>query len=404
MRICMLLYNFYEEDIRVIRYAEALAQRGDTVDIITLKKEGQPYRTEFRGVNVYHIQRRIPNESGKLSYLLKLLKFLFTSAFVLTIKHLRQRYDLVHVHSIPDFEVFAALFAKALGARIILDIHDIVPEFYANKFKTSRRSLIFKLLVATERVSIAFSDHVIISNDIWKEALVSRSVKEEKCTAMVNYFDPSIFYRRPRKRNDNKFIMLYPGSLNWHQGLDIAVRAFQHIAPQAPDAEFHIYGQGGAKPELEALIVELGLGNRVFLKESVSIEEIAEIMANVDLGVVPKRNDSFGGEAFSTKVFEFMALGVPVLVSRTKIDSYYFSQDAVRFFNPGDDRDLAEAMLELIRDKGLRQRLVRNSLRFVEQYNWYRRKEEYLALVDRLTGRLPSEAVPVEEKVARTAS
>ena len=82
-----------------------------------------------------------------------------------------------------------------------------------------------------------------------------------------------------------------------------------------------------------------------------------ELMANADLGVVPKRADGFGNEAHSTEIMEFMSQGVPVIASRTKIDTYHFDDSVVRFFLSGDVRGLADAMVELIRSKDLRDSL-----------------------------------------------
>ena len=163
-------------------------------------------------------------------------------------------YDVVHVHSVPDFEVFAALIPKLQGAGIILDIHDIVPEFYASKFSNGKDSFFFKALIKIEQFSIKFSDHVIISNHLWHKTLTIRSVDESKCTTIMNYPDEAIFYKRPRTRDDEKFIMIYPGSLGWHQGLDIAIKAFAKIKDHAPEAEFHIYGSGTETNNLEKLI------------------------------------------------------------------------------------------------------------------------------------------------------
>ena len=368
-----------------MRYAEALVKRGDSVDVIALGKEGTPRYEEIRGVKVYRIQKRMIDEKGKISYLLKLIAFLFNSLIFLTNRHLKNPYDLIHVHSVPDFEVFATIFPKLQGAKIILDIHDIVPEFYASKFKEKERSILFKALVMLERISSKYADHVIISNHLWEKTILSRSVERDKCTVLMNYPDESIFYRRPRDRNDDKFVMIYPGTLGWHQGLDIAIHAFAAIKDQAPEAEFHIYGRGREKKNLERLIVELGLENRVFVKEPVPIEQIARIMANADLGIIPKRNDPFGGEAFSTKIFEFMSMGVPVIVSETKIDKFYFNDSVLKFFNPDDANDLAQCMLSLRNDKALRDRLRENAQSFVEKYNWEKRKQEYLDLVDSLT-------------------
>jgi glycosyltransferase involved in cell wall biosynthesis len=384
MRVCMLGYTFYDFDNRVRRYSETLIKRGDQVDVIALKRQGQCPSEIVQGVKVFRIQERVKNETNNLTYLFRLLIFLLKSFVFLSYKHWKKPYDLIHVHSVPDFEVFAALIPKVLGAKIILDIHDIVPEFYESKFGSNKKSLIFKSLVFVEKVSISFSDHVIISNHIWYDTLISRSVNESKCTTIMNYPDNSKFYKRDKIRNEKKFKILYPGTINWHQGLDIAVKAFALIKDQAPHAEFQIYGGGPAQKELIFLINKLGLENRVFLKDSVPISEIADIMANSNLGVIPKRNDCFGGEAFSTKTLEFMSLGVPIIVSKTKIDQYYFDESIVKFFEPENEKDLAEAMLLLINNKEMRNKLVQNALRFIKKNNWDVKKNIYLDLVDSL--------------------
>ena len=125
--ICMLAYTFYETDNRVIRYAESLAKRGDRVDVISLCQGGQPFYEKINGVHVYRIQRRVLDETKKRGYLKKLIKFLVKSAIYVTRRHFRCKYDLIHIHSVPDFEVFAALIPKIMGTKLILDIHDIVP-------------------------------------------------------------------------------------------------------------------------------------------------------------------------------------------------------------------------------------------------------------------------------------
>lgn len=382
--ICMLAYAFYESDNRIMRYADALAQRGDIVDVIALRGGNLPKYEKIKNVNVYRIQKRMINEKSKITYLFKLILFLLSSAIFITKKHLQYPYDAVHVHSVPDFEVYAAVLPKLQGAGIILDIHDIVPEFYASKFSGGNGSFFFKALVKLEQLSIKFSNHVIISNHLWYKTLTSRSVDESKCTTVMNYPDEAIFYQRPRTRQDNKFIMIYPGTLGWHQGLDIAIKAFAKIKDQAPQAEFHIYGRGTEKDNLAKLIVELHLEERVFLKNQMPIEKIAEIMANADLGVIPKKNDPFGGEAFSTKILEFMSLGIPVIVSKTKIDNYYFNESVVQFFEPDNEDDLSKCILTLIESEQLRNHLKENALQFIEDFKWSTKKDEYFNLVDSL--------------------
>lgn len=382
----MLAYTFYEGDNRVRRYAETLARQGYQVDAVTLRRERQPRYESLIGIRICRIQKRIRDEKSSLSYLYRLVKFFINSALFISKQHLQRRYDLIHVHSVPDFEVFATFSAKMMGAKIILDIHDIVPEFYASKFNVSRESPTFKALVSIEKASIAFSDHVIIANHIWEKTLVSRSVKKDKCTTMLNYPDPSIFYKRPKVRKEDKFIIIYPGTINWHQGIDIAVKAFAQIKDENPEAELHIYGDGPMRLVVQHLIADLNLQDRVFLKGTLTLDQIAVVMADADLGVVPKRDDSFGGDAFSTKILEFMALGVPVVVAATRIDRYYFNDGIVRFFEPEDVRNLAMNMEELIRNKDLREFLASNAMAFVSDFTWDKKEKDYLSLVDRLVG------------------
>ncbi|HWX39260.1 MAG TPA: glycosyltransferase family 4 protein [Candidatus Sulfotelmatobacter sp.] len=387
MKVCMVAYSFYEKDNRVRRYAETLAKRGDRVDVLSLRGEGQPAVETVDGVRVYRIQRRVVSEKGKFSYLAKILLFFFRSLGFLSWKHLQEHYDLVHVHSIPDFEVFAAIVPKLTGAKIILDLHDLVPEFYLSKFNKSARSPMFRILVGVERLSTSFADHVIAANHIWLQRLYERSVRREDCTVILNYPDTDIFRFRGRTRNDGKFIIAYPGSLNYHQGVDIAVRAFGLIAGKVPQAEFHIYGSGEQFDILAALIDKLKLQDRVMLKGTRNLEEIARIMENCDLGVVAKRSDCFGNEAFSTKIFEFMSLDVPVIVPNTTIDSYYFNDSVVRFFQANDDKSLAEAMLEMIQNSPAREEIVRNAHEFIQAYTWEKNRNVYLNLVDALVAR-----------------
>lgn len=385
MNVCMVAYTYYDGDNRVMRYAETLAARGDQVDVIAIRRSDTESDGVVNGVNVLKIQSRIRNEKGRGSYVLRLLTFLFRATWIVARRHHRVHYDLIHVHSVPDFLVMAAWLPRLTGAKVILDIHDILPEFYASKFKTTSHSFAFKLLVMVERMSARIAHHVIIANDLWRKKLVTRSVPEDKCTTILNYPDRSIFRRNGRTRNDGRFLILYPGSLGRHQGVDIAIRAFAKIQDQVPQAEFHVYGEGPTRPQLIDLVTRLGLDSRVFMHESLPLRKIARIMENADLGIVPKHGDSFGGEAFSTKTLEFMSLGVPLIVAATAVDKYYFNDSLVKFFRCGDEDDLAAAILQLVRDSRLRQQLSRNGLAFAKLHDWESNKGKYLELVSALT-------------------
>jgi glycosyltransferase involved in cell wall biosynthesis len=381
----MLGYAFYESDNRIRRYAEALVKRGDQVDAIVLRRQGQPAFEVIEGVNVYRIQRRVRNERKPASFLAKMLLFLTRSAWMLARRSLSKQYDVIHVHSVPDFQVLATLVPKALGARVILDIHDIVPEFYKSKFGIEEDSLVFRVLVLIERLSAAYSDHVIISNDIWFTRLTQRSVKPEKCTTIINYPDISIFSSRPRAANNSQeFVLCYPGTLNWHQGVDLAIEAVGQLQNALPRVKFLILGEGPDRDKLATMIRHLGLQDRVAMVGPVPLEKVAETMSGADLGIVPKRNDNFGDEAFSTKIMEFMAMGIPVVVSRTRIDQHYFNDGLVQFFEPGNSCDLATKILALAQGPARCEELRERTKNFIQENNWDVKRLEYFRIVDRL--------------------
>lgn len=388
-RVCMVTHSFYESDNRVIRYAEALARRGDSVEVFALRRNPETPKEEvISGVRVFRIQDRFgKGQKSRSSFLLPVLRFLITSSWWVMRRHRVQSYDLVHAHNIPDFLVFAAWYPKLLGAKVILDIHDIVPEFFASKFGSSQSSKLVRGLRLVEKISAGFADHVIISNHLWLDKYIGRSARREKCSVFINHVDSRVFRPRSRADNTGNPIILFPGGLEWHQGLDIGIRALQKLRCRIPDVEFHIYGDGIMKPELEQLAKDLGLDGSVKFFNPLRLQEIADVMATADLGVVPKRANSFGNEAYSTKIMEFMSVGVPAVVSSTKIDRYYFDDSVVRFFESGNADALAEAMYEILKNPQMRGDMVERASKYASLNSWENRKRDYLQLVDSLCTR-----------------
>jgi glycosyltransferase involved in cell wall biosynthesis len=390
LKICMLAYSFYETDARIKQYATALVERGDSVDVIALRQGGQPTHSVLNGVNVFRIQTRRINERGPLTYLFRIMRFLLFSATFIARRHLSQPYQLIHVHSVPDFLAFAAIIPKLLGTPVILDIHDVLPEFYASKFRVAHGSFLFRCLVLVERLSIAFVDHAIVANHLWCERVADRCGMPQKCSPIRNYPARGLFSPNIRARGNGKFLITYPGSLNWHQGVDVAIAAFAKIKDQMPDAEFHIYGEGPAKESLIRLASSLGVSDRVLFHGLLPTEQIVQVMADTDLAVEPKRAGSqFGNEALSMKIFEFMAVGVPIVVSRTRIHQYYYSDALVKYYDNDDEAELAANIVLLRNNLELRRRQVANALKYVDAHSWDIEKYQYLGIVDSLVAKEP---------------
>jgi len=196
LRACFLYYQAFHS--LAYREAMALKEVGFDVNIVCLRsaREEKTYE-DFNGLKIFRIQVRSAAEKNPITYFFRLMLFFVKSVFLVSYLQLKNRYTLIHVTSPPDIMVFAALLPKLLGARIILDIHDIGPELFMRKLNVSEKHPIITLLKYLERLSSAFADHVIVVTDLWRDRVVSRSVRPEKCTVLLNVPDDKIFTFHP---------------------------------------------------------------------------------------------------------------------------------------------------------------------------------------------------------------
>ncbi len=402
---CMLSYSFFEQDNRVQRYAKALAARGDTVDVLTLRPASSPDAPAsggrpappsrfLPGIRVYHVQGRVRDEKKITDFAGRMASFFYKSSRLLNELRKIRQFDVIHVHNVPDFLVFAAWFAKRRGSRVILDLHDLLPEFYASKFKTRPGSPLFRALLLCERLSCHFADHVIVSNHLWRDKVALRTSLTERCSAMVNHVDTQPYRQLAESRGHahptrQPLIAAFPGGFYHHQGLHIAIESLARVRVRYPEVELHLVGDGPERQRLQELAQKLDLQDAVRILPSVPISKVPEFLATADIGIVPKMADGFGNEAYSTKIMEFMAAGVPVLASSTKIDRFYFGAGEVKFFESGNPDDMARAWIELLENPSERANLVRKGFDYVDSHGWERNAAEYLDLFDRLC---PAEA------------
>ncbi|MEJ2750377.1 MAG: glycosyltransferase, partial [Anaerolineae bacterium] len=169
---------------------------------------------------VVHAYYRLPvrrhKGGGLLMQLLEYLAFLILAFFKLCFLHAQKRYGTVQIHNLPDFLVFAGLGPKLTGARLILDLHDLMPEFFASKFNSGMQSWPVRLVIWQEQLSCRFADHVITVTEVWKGTLIERGVPAEKVSVVMNVADPRIFQRavngqRPLP-NGQGFHLIYHGT------------------------------------------------------------------------------------------------------------------------------------------------------------------------------------------------
>src|SRR4030095_2940585 len=173
--VAVLLFSNYPADPRPRRAAEALTREGAIVDLLCMQQnEREPRHENVNGVNVSRLPFR-RYRGGKLAYIGQYSAFILISFVYLTVRSLRQRYDFLHVHNMPDVLVFSALVPKLLGAKVVLDLHDPMPELMEAIFNLSPLSVNVRALKQMEKSSIRFADRIVTVSRTFKDLFAARS-------------------------------------------------------------------------------------------------------------------------------------------------------------------------------------------------------------------------------------
>jgi len=380
----MVAYTNYLSDARPRREAETLARRGDQVDFIALGEKDRPSIETVQGVRVFRMKQLRYRGSGGLSYGLSYLRFLCVATLKLVGLIRKERYDIVYVHTMPDLLVLVGLIPKLLGARIVLNIHDMMPELYMSKFGISENHPLIRILAYQEQFSIRLADKVICVHDPHRDVLCRRGAPLNKITVLPNVPDPLVFrIESSLSRTDGVFRIVYHGTIARRLGLDLGVRAFAKAAESCPGARFEIFGDGDAGQELEAQIIASGVEDKIhFSRKLFRVESIAQMIQGASVGLIPNRRDVATDYMLPVKLLEYVHLGIPVIAPRLLAIQYYFREDQVAYYEPGDVDELANCIQRLYANAGERAELARKSAEFAKRLHWDALKEELYKVID----------------------
>jgi len=347
-RVGMVTFSPYPADPRPRRAIDALLREGATVDLVCLADGKAPRTESLAGLTVV----RIPithHRGGKLSYAYQYSAFILISACIFVRRCLERRFHLIYVHNMPDILVLAAVVPRALGAKVILDLHDPMPELMTTIFNLDKDSLGVRLVRRLERWSIARADLVLTVNIACKRIFASRSCDSAKIGVVMNSPDEQIFPFRARRGGppeggapSSRFVVMYHGSLVERNGLDLAVDGLAKMREVIPTAELRIYGR--RTPFLQKVLEEAGkkgLDRFVHYLGPKTLEELIQEIDDCDVGVIPNHRSAFAEINTPTRIFEYLALGKPVIAPRAPGICDYFDEGSLVFFELGSAEDLA---------------------------------------------------------------
>jgi len=398
-RVCFIRHSFYPSELNVKREAEALVKEGYEVSIICLRQEGEKARETIDGVEVFRMP--VGHKRGKiLRYIFEYNAFFLLAAWKSAALHLRRRFDVVQVNTMPDALVFAALVPKLMGAKVILHMHEPMPELFGTMFPGWRYKWFIGLIKLVEKISLRFADRVLTVTREMRDNFGKRGADVNKITVIVNVPDDDLFslerfvglreevdrIKREGKRR-GEFRVFCHGAIEERYGLDLIVRAVGLLEERIPGIRFRFLGKGDYLEEILGLCEEIDIKERVEYLGFVPFEEMVREILSCDVGIVPMRKNPYSVLVHTNKMYEYIAMGKPVIASRLDSVASYFPEDTIVYFEPGNHEDLAEKIFYVYaHPEEIPERMAKVK-EIYETYRWNRERKKYLGVYRSLLGR-----------------
>jgi len=389
----MLVHQYYPKDLRVRREAEALVEAGYRVEVVCLRapkeprKNREPYKDKVNGVQVYRLP--IIRKRGKtFRYLYEYLGLMILGGLILARLHFSDPFQVVHIHNMPDLLVLAGMIPKWMGAKLLLDIHDPMPELYSLKTGIMQNYWIVKLLKWEEKFSCRLAHYVISVNNAMYKNLRYKGIPSKKIFILHNFPDTRYLpvkydiNRWPRHREG--FVLLYAGTVTEHYRLDIAIRALALVIKDIPCIKLRIFGDGNELNSVLKLADNLGIIRYVEYLKPVDFDKVKDIMVDADVGITSHQGGIFGDIYFATKILEYLSQGLPVISSRTKTIVSYIPEDSIFYFEPENVSDMAKQIIEIWNNPELVSWKMENAKKILDKYTWQVEKQKLINLYQEL--------------------
>lgn len=391
-RAGMVVFSPYPADPRPRRAADALLQEGMTVDLICEGGDGFPRRERRGGLDITRIPIR-HERGGAVSYAYQYSLFIFLSATLFAWRSLRRKYDLIYVHNMPDILVASAWFPKLLGARVILDQHDPMPELMRTIFGKEENSFAVRVIAYLEKWSFRRADRIVTVNEACRKIFSARSCDAGKIAVVMNTPDESIFPTRPARSypsrsKDQPFVIMYHGSLVERNGLELAVDALAQVVEKVPSAELRIYGRRSSY--LDAVmekVKRLDLEKHVEYLGPKKLEDLVLAIQSCDVGVIPNQRNTFTDINTPVRLFEYLSLGKPVVAPRTPGILDYFGPEDMFYFDSGNAEELAERIEYVASHPMEAMETAERGQQVYHDHTWQQERETLVQVVSSLVAR-----------------
>lgn len=395
-RIAMVAYTHYQTDPRCRREATLAAGDGWDVHFYALSKDGAPRTSMVEGITLHELGMPRYRGGSSAAYVMSYLRFLLMASAKVQQHHLKSRFQVVHVNTMPDFMVGTALLPRLFGARVILDVHDVMPEIYMTKFRVPASHWKIRLIKFMEVMSARCAHTVLTAEHPKGDLLAEHGVPRNKIQVLLNLPDDRLFVpqflfadpelARPAADPSCEFRLIYHGTLAHRLGMDHAIGALDLLRNEIPGATLQLFGDGDQLPELHAQTEQAGLQERVWFSDGFKpIEEVIPAIMEAHLAVIPTRHEISTDFMLPTKLLEYLAFGIPAVFTPTRTVKHYFGEDHPLYIHEPSAEETARKITWVRENYAEAKRLTAElQASWYERFYWPEHKLGYLELLDRL--------------------
>lgn len=386
--VCMVVHAHYPlGEPRVEREARAAVQVGCSVDVICLGAPGEPAVELIDGVRITRLPVEHVRGAGAGQLVREYLGFTVRATRETLRLHRRDRIDVVHVHAPPDFLIVSAVLPRLLGSGVILDIHDLSPDMFDIRFGDSRLAgAIERGLRLVERAACAVAGRVITVHDAYRTELSTHGVPIDRIEVVMNAVESEAVDQARAAASSpdpDAFVVAYHGTLTHWYGVDLLVEAIARLEERVPQIRARVLGAGDALEAAEELAQRFDVTDRIeFSRTYLPHAEALRLVAASNCGVIPNRPSRLNRFALSSKLLEYVALGIPVVVARLETLEAHFSAEEVTFFEPGDPASLADALAWVADHPDEARQKAGRAQQRAEAYSWAASRTRLLAAID----------------------
>jgi len=383
LRVCHVAYTYYPFDVRVHKEVTAIRAAGHEVDVIVMQDFGEPREELIDGTIVHRIPIEIVR-GGVARYIFQYALFLLLVSVLLLRLQFRRRFAIVHVHSLPDFQVFCAIPEKAFGARVVLDLHEAMPEILAARLNLAPEHYLVRAAKALEWVSCAIADGVLVVNESIRDLLQERGVETSKMSVVMNSPDLSSLTAATENPRAPTEKIVYAGGINSERDLHSLVRASAKLQATHPhELVFYGSGLGTYQGFLSQIAASLGLTGRFRLAGRIPTDQVHSLILQSAVGPVTYERNSLTLLAVPNKIFEYAAARVPIVAADLPAIRRVFG-DAALYYNPGNPEDLASKIARVFEDTHTAAALVQRASKVLDACSWAIMQRRLLALYAQL--------------------